>query len=39
MFQKLFSIVALSALLVSFSFANDLLAKLSNGAVRNPNIS
>ncbi|ELJ8896206.1 hypothetical protein RT889_001379 [Campylobacter upsaliensis] len=33
MFQKLFSIVALSALLVSFSFANDLLAKLSNGAV------
>ena len=33
MFQKLFSIVALSALLVSFSFANDLLAKLSKGAV------
>ncbi|EPY5581726.1 hypothetical protein ACXD4E_001025 [Campylobacter upsaliensis] len=33
MFQKLFSVIALSALLVSFSFANDLLAKLSNGAV------
>ncbi|MEB2800552.1 hypothetical protein Q9Q70_04240 [Campylobacter upsaliensis] len=33
MFKKLFSIVALSALLVSFSFANDLLARLSNGAV------
>ncbi|MCR2060531.1 bacteriocin [Campylobacter helveticus] len=33
MFQKLFSIIALSALLVSFSFANDILAKLSNGAV------
>ncbi|WP_270978005.1 bacteriocin [Campylobacter upsaliensis] len=33
MFQKLFSIVALSALLVSFSFANDILAKLSKGAV------
>ncbi|EPT1527466.1 hypothetical protein ACVO4C_000509 [Campylobacter upsaliensis] len=31
--KKLFSIVALSALLVSFSFANDLLAKLSNGVV------
>ncbi|EAK4449591.1 hypothetical protein CYI58_08315 [Campylobacter upsaliensis] len=33
MFQKLFSVIALSALLASFSFANDLLAKLSNGAV------
>ncbi|ELL0791468.1 bacteriocin [Campylobacter upsaliensis] len=33
MFQKLFSIVALSALLANFAFANDLLAKLSNGAV------
>ncbi|EFO9299616.1 hypothetical protein HL742_000723 [Campylobacter upsaliensis] len=33
MFQKLFSVIALSALLVSFSFANDLLARLSNGAV------
>ncbi|WP_270980013.1 hypothetical protein [Campylobacter helveticus] len=33
MFQKLFSVIALGALLVSFSFANDLLAKLSNGAV------
>ncbi|EAK6957585.1 bacteriocin, partial [Campylobacter upsaliensis] len=26
MFQKLFSIVALSALLANFAFANDLLA-------------
>ncbi|MEB2806840.1 hypothetical protein Q9Q60_02775 [Campylobacter upsaliensis] len=33
MLKKLFSVIALSALLVSFSFANDLLAKLSNGAV------
>ncbi|MCR2062974.1 hypothetical protein [Campylobacter helveticus] len=33
MFKKLFSIVALSALLANFAFANDLLAKLSNGAV------
>ncbi|EOX5591093.1 hypothetical protein ACPSQF_000498 [Campylobacter upsaliensis] len=33
MFQKLFSVIALSALLLNFSFANDLLAKLSNGAV------
>ncbi|WP_270991149.1 hypothetical protein [Campylobacter upsaliensis] len=33
MFQKLFSIVALSALLANFAFANDILAKLSNGAV------
>ncbi|EPR9468769.1 bacteriocin [Campylobacter upsaliensis] len=33
MFQKLFSIVALSALLANFAFANDLLARLSNGAV------
>ena len=33
MFQKLFSIVALGALLANFAFANDLLAKLSNGAV------
>ncbi|MCR2060526.1 hypothetical protein [Campylobacter helveticus] len=33
MFKRLLSIIALSALLVSFSFANDLLAKLSNGAV------
>ncbi|HEC1549063.1 TPA: hypothetical protein R1X55_000458 [Campylobacter upsaliensis] len=33
MFQKLFSVIALSALLVSFSFANDLLAKLSEGVV------
>ncbi|EAI6143911.1 bacteriocin, partial [Campylobacter upsaliensis] len=33
MFQKLFSIVALSALLANFAFANDLLAKLSEGVV------
>ncbi|MDL0115318.1 hypothetical protein NYG88_08655 [Campylobacter felis] len=33
MFQKLFSVIALSALLANFAFANDLLAKLSNGAV------
>ncbi|MDL0115320.1 hypothetical protein NYG88_08670, partial [Campylobacter felis] len=33
MFKKLFSIVALSALLPNFAFANDLLAKLSKGAV------
>ncbi|WP_255298193.1 hypothetical protein [Campylobacter helveticus] len=33
MFKRLLSIIALSALLVSFSFANDLLAKLSNGAL------
>ncbi|MEB2811475.1 bacteriocin [Campylobacter upsaliensis] len=33
MFQKLFSIVALGALLANFAFANDILAKLSNGAV------
>ncbi|EOA2509838.1 hypothetical protein ACHYQX_000776 [Campylobacter upsaliensis] len=33
MLKKLFSIVALSALLANFAFANDLLAKLSNGAV------
>ena len=33
MFQKLFSVIALSALLANFDFANDLLAKLSNGAV------
>ncbi|EAK9949204.1 hypothetical protein ACHZFL_001086 [Campylobacter upsaliensis] len=38
MFQKLFSVIALSALLVSFSFANDLLAKLSNGAVSDNSI-
>ncbi|EOG2576398.1 hypothetical protein CUPS3808_03105 [Campylobacter upsaliensis] len=31
--KKLFSIVALSALLANFAFANDLLAKLSNGVV------
>ena len=33
MFQKLFSVIALGALLANFAFANDLLAKLSNGAV------
>ncbi|WP_252206562.1 hypothetical protein [Campylobacter vulpis] len=33
MLKKLFSVIALGALLVSFSFANDLLAKLSNGVV------
>ena len=33
MFQKLFSVIALSVLLANFAFANDLLAKLSNGAV------
>ncbi|EOV6235918.1 hypothetical protein ACN9UC_001290 [Campylobacter upsaliensis] len=33
MFQKLFSVIALGALLANFAFANDLLAKLSNGVV------
>ncbi|MDL0104308.1 hypothetical protein NYG95_08755 [Campylobacter felis] len=33
MFQKLFSVIALGALLANFAFANDLLAKLSNGAL------
>ena len=33
MFQKLLSVIALGALLANFAFANDLLAKLSNGAV------
>ncbi|MDL0101417.1 hypothetical protein [Campylobacter felis] len=33
MLKKLFSVIALGALLANFAFANDLLAKLSNGAV------
>ncbi|WP_252199158.1 hypothetical protein [Campylobacter vulpis] len=33
MLKKLFSVIALGALLVNFAFANDLLAKLSNGVV------
>ena len=33
MFQKLFSVIALGVLLANFAFANDLLTKLSNGAV------
>lgn len=31
--KTLSNIIILSALLINFSFANDLLAKLSNGAV------
>ncbi|MBS4276290.1 bacteriocin, partial [Campylobacter vulpis] len=31
--KRLLNIIALSALLVNFAFANDLLAKLSNDAV------
>ncbi|TNH31959.1 hypothetical protein FDW48_09100 [Campylobacter helveticus] len=33
MMKTLSNIIILSALLINFSFANDLLAKLSNGAV------
>ena len=33
MLKKLFSVIALGALLANFAFANDLLAKLSNGVV------
>lgn len=33
MFQKLFSVIALGALLSSSAFAEDILAKVSNGAI------
>ncbi|EPB0947037.1 hypothetical protein ACRBA3_001726, partial [Campylobacter upsaliensis] len=36
--KRLLNIIALSALLANFAFANDLLARLSNGAVSDNSI-